>query len=218
MAVADYSFRGMIKVFFLIFEPSATWERIAQARRGYGFILATYLLPMVIASTVVEGWGLQRWGKWQPKFQMYKEFTQGTIITFEVIQTLLLLAMVFLSALLLLKISQTFHGRHSYLQSFTTVAYGFSPLFLLRFLDAGPTMSPWTTWGIGIMLTVWVLYQGIPRVVQPDPTHAFGLYLSSMFVVVLTSAMARLLTALYLLGVVDFHHSWLTHKFPELFQ
>ena len=30
--------------------------------------------------------------------------------------------------------------------------------------------------------------------------------------------MARLLTALYLLGEVDFHHSWLMHKFPNLFQ
>jgi len=30
--------------------------------------------------------------------------------------------------------------------------------------------------------------------------------------------MARLLTALYLLGEVNYQHSWLTHQFPSLFQ
>ncbi len=62
----------------------------------------------------------------------------GAVINFEVIQSLLLVAMVFVSALLLLKISQTFHSRGNYLQAFTTVAYGFSPMFLFRLLDAGP--------------------------------------------------------------------------------
>ena len=146
---------------------------------------------MIVLATAAEGWGLARWGKWQSKFQRYKEFTStGSIVTFEVIQGLLLLAMVFLSALLLLKISQTFQNRQSYLKAFTTMAYGFSPLLLVRLLDAGPTVHPATTWGIGIVLTFWVLYQGIPHVMQPDPTHAFGVYLSSMFVVVLTSGLA----------------------------
>lgn len=208
----------MIKAFFLIFEPGVAWHRIAQARRGFAFILCLYLLPMIFLATAVEGWGLARWGKWQPKFQKFKEFSTHTVVTFETIQTVLLLLMVFVSALLLLKISQTFQGRRNYLEAFTIMAYGYSPLLLLRLLDAGPLVSPWATWVIGLMLTIWILYQGIPRVMQPDPTHAFGLYFSAVFVVALTSGMARLLTALYLLGYVDFQHSYLTHKFPSLLQ
>jgi hypothetical protein len=208
----------MFKVFFLIFEPGVAWGRIVQARRGFFYVLGVHLLPLIVLSTAVEGWGLEHWGKWQPRFQKYKEFTHGTVLTFEVIQTLLLLAMVLISALLLLKISQTFHNRNKYLDAFTTMAYGCSPLFLARLLDAGPMVNPWAPWILGIMLTVWVLYQGIPRVMQPDPTHAFGLYLSAIFVVVLTFGMTRLLTALYLLGYVDYQHSWLTDKFSGLFQ
>ena len=208
----------MIKAFFLIFEPTVAWDRISQARRGFAHIFFLYLLPMAVLATAVEGWGLARWGKWQPKFQKLKEFSTANVITFEAIQFFLLLAMVLVTALLLLKISETFESRRSYLRAFTTVAYAFSPLFLTRLLDAGPMMSPWVTWTIGLVLTVWVLYQGIPRVMQPDPTHAFGLYLSAMFVVLLTSGIARVLTALYLLGEVDFHHSWLTRKFPALLQ
>ena len=202
----------MLKVFFLIFEPGVAWERIAQTRRGFVFILSTYLLPMILLGTAVEGWGLITWGKWQPKFQKIRGFTNQEIIGFEIVQTVILILVVFICALLLLKVSQTFHERGTYLQAFTTIAYGFSPLFLMRLLDVGPMMSPWTTWGIGVVLTIWILYQGIPRVLQPDPTHAFGLYLSAMFVVVLTSGMARLITGIYLLGYIDFNHSWLTRK------
>ena len=61
-------------------------------------------------------------------------------------------------------------------------------------------------------LAVWILYQGIPRVMQPDPTHAFGVYLSAMFVVMLTSGLARLITAMYLLGYMDLQHSWLANR------
>jgi hypothetical protein len=206
----------MIKVFFLIFEPNVAWEKIAQARRGIVFITATYLLPFLLLVAAAESWGLSTHGKWQPRFEKFKEFPQQEIITYEAVQFFLLLAVVFISALLVFKISQTFQGRQPFLPSFTVVAYGFSPMFLFRLLDAGATVHPATTWCLGMVLTVWILYQGIPRVMQPDPTHAFGIYLSAMFVVVLTSGLARLITGMYLLGYMDFHHSWLSRKIAHL--
>jgi len=208
----------MIAALFLIFNPAAAWQRVVQARRGFGYIFGIYLLPMILLATVAEGWGLVHWGKWQPKYEKFKEFSTGTVITFEVIQALLFLVMVLVSALLLLKISQTFQSRGKYCEAFTTMAYGFSPLFLTHLLNVSPNLNPATAWVIGTVLTIWVLYQGVPRVMQPDPTHAFGLYLSLVFVVILISAIARAFTAFYLLGIVDFKHSWLTHKFPTLFQ
>jgi hypothetical protein len=209
----------MLKVFFLIFEPGVAWDKIVRAQRAFGFILGWYLLPMILLPCAAEGWSLDRWGKWQPGFQRVMNFSRHDIVVFETIQAALLLVMVLLAAQMLLAISQTFQGgRRRFLDAFTTVAYSYSPLLLARLLDASPSISPWVSWGIGIALTVWVLYQGIPRVLQPDPTHAFGLYLAGMFGLVLSSALARLLTALYLLGEVDFRHSWLTHNFPGLFQ
>ena len=211
----------MFKAFFLIFEPGVAWDRIVRARHGLVFILGWYLLPMILLPAAAEGCSLVRWGKWQHRFQRFVDFSLHDIVVFEIIQSALLLAMVFLAALTLLAVSrtfQTFRNRSRYLDAFTTVAYSFSPLLLARLLDASPAVSPWVSWGIGMALTIWVLYQGIPHVMQPDPTHAFGLYLAGMFVVVLTSALARLLTALYLLGEVDFRHSWLSHYFSGLFQ
>jgi len=207
---------GMIKVFFLIFEPGVAWEKIAQARRGFLLITLTHLLPFILAGTALKCWGLHTHGKWQPQFQVFKSFSQDEIITFETIQVIMMLATVFVSALLIYKIGQTFQDRLNFLQAFTVVAYGFSPMFLLHFLDAGATMHPAVTWIIGMALTIWILYQGIPRVMQPDPTHAFGVYLSAMIVVMLTSGLARLITGMYLLGRVDFQHSWLANKITHL--
>ena len=210
--------RAMLKVFFLIFEPGVAWEKIAQAKRGYAFILGTYLLPMIVLVTAVEGWSLHQHGKWQPTFQKFKMFTDAEIKGFEVVQAILLVAMVFVSAKLLHTASNNFHGRRTFAQVFTTVAYGFSPLLLCRLLDIAPMMNPAISWSIGVVLTIYVLYQGVPRVMSPDPTHAFGQYLSAIFIVTLTSGMVRLITALFLQGTIDYRHSWFTTGIVKLFE
>src|ERR1035441_259539 len=143
----------MIKVFFLIFEPSVAWEKIAQARRGFVFITVIHLLPLILLGTALETWGLTRHdspGKWQPRFQIFKHFPPQEIYTFETIQFFLLLAMVFVSALIIFKISQTFQDRLKFLQAFTKVAYGYSPMFLFHFLDSNATMHSATAWIFGM--------------------------------------------------------------------
>ena len=208
----------MIKVFFLLFEPAVAWDKIAQARRGFGYILATCVLPMLVLVGLINGWGLHTWGKWQPRFEKTKDFNDlPTVVGFETIDVLLMLAAIFVSALLILRIAQTFHGRHTYLQAFTVAAYGLSPMFLVRLLDAAPAISPWATWGVGVAFSVWILYQGMPRVIQPDPTHAFGLYLCTAIVIILVTATARVFTGLFLLGYMDMNHSFLMRKAMQLF-
>lgn len=207
----------MIKVFFLICEPGVAWEKIAQARRSIAFITFVHLLPIILLSSAFEAWGLIRHGKYQPRFEVFKRFTPDAVLTFEVIQVALFLAAVLVAALLVFRLSQTFLERVSFPQALTTVAYGFSPIFLLHFADAGATIPPAGPWLLGVLLSVWILYQGVPRVMQPDPTHAFGLYLSTLIVVLLTSGLARLITAMYLLGYMDLQHSWFARHLSSLF-
>jgi len=201
----------MLKVFFLLFEADVAWEKIALARRGFAFILGTYLLPFIALVTVAEGWGLMHWGRLQPRFETIKVFTDLKIVVhFEILQAVLLLAVVFLSAFLMHIASAQFNGQRTYLQSFTVMAYAFGPMLLLHLLNLYPTVHPGTSWGIGVALSIWVLYQGIPRVLERDPVHAFGNYLSAIIVLVLTSGLVRLFTALYLLGYINFQHSAIT--------
>jgi hypothetical protein len=73
-------------------------------------------------------------------------------------------------------------------------------LFLLRLLDGLPNVNPWVSWSIGIVLSVKVLYQGVPRMMEPDPSLAFGLFLVSSLVMVIITGLVRFVTWWYLAG------------------
>jgi len=197
----------MFKVFFLIVMPGMTWERIAEARRGYFWILATYLLPFIALDVALEGRSLIKWGKWQSHFQVMKEFTQATVIRFEIAHAVLLLAMILVSALLVWVAIENFQGRKNFLLVFTLVAYSYSPLLLANLLNYFPMMNPLLASALGIVMSVSVLYQGVPRVLKPDPSQAFGIYLSTAMVMFMVSGMVSGILGLYLTGYVDFQNS-----------
>jgi hypothetical protein len=190
----------MIKALLLIFDPFATWERIALARRSLAFVLVAYLLPLILLASVAEGYGLVHWGKWQGEVGRIKLFPVREAVIVEAIQFLLALVVVFVGANMIKSIGETFHGRHTYTQTFTAVAYGLGPLFLLHMLDAFSGVSPWLSWAVGISLSVAALYQGLPRMLEPDPPHAFGLFIMSGLLLTLVTGLVRFVTWWYLQG------------------
>ncbi|MGA2659013.1 MAG: YIP1 family protein [Verrucomicrobiota bacterium] len=190
----------MIKALLLIFDTVATWERIVQAQRRVGFVLAFFLLPLLGFTSAVEGFGLVRWGKPRGEVSWVKRFSVSEAAIFEGAQVVLWLLIIFVSAKVVKSVCETFHGQHNYTKAFATVAYGLSPLFLLHLLDVFPAVSPWVTWGLGIFLSIAVLYQGVPRMMEPDPPHAFGLYLVSALTVLLATGLLRFVTTWYLQG------------------
>ena len=190
----------MIKALLLIFSSEATWLRIAETPRRWGVLLASYVLPMVLLVCVAEGYGLAHWGKPHGQIVMLKPFSGTFVVVYEVVRLAISLGTVLLAARLIKALAETFHQRHTFSQAFTVAAYGLSPYFLLRLLDAFPGVNPWVTWLIGILLSIAILYSGIPLIMRPDPPHAFGLYLmSSMFLVIITGLL-RFVTSWYLMG------------------
>jgi uncharacterized membrane protein YecN with MAPEG domain len=190
----------MIKALLLIFEPVVTWEGIHRAGRSRAYILTVYLLPMLLLVAFCEGYGLTHWGKWQGDFLRLKKFSVGEVVVVETGQLLLSLVVIFTGASIIKSVGETFRGRHTYDQAFTAVAYGLSPLFLCRLLDAFSGVNPWVTWSIGILLSIAALYHGVPRMMEPDPAHAFGLYFMSALVMMLVTGLARFVTDAYLRG------------------
>ena len=199
----------MIKALLLIFEPIATWEGIHRASRSMVSILAVYLLPLLLLVAVCEGYGLVHWGKWQVEAWQgevgrLRKFPVGEAAIIEAAQFLLSLLVVFLGTKMIKSIGETFHGRHTYTQAFTAVAYGLSPFFLLCLLDAFSWSSgwwaPWAPWFIGISLSIGVLYHGVPRMMEPDPPNAFGLFFMSALLLAVVTGLVRFVTAAYLMG------------------
>ncbi len=191
---------GMIKTFLLIFNPADAWDRIVRARRSLLYILVLYLLPLLVLASLAEAYGLIHWGKLQGSARLPRTFSLNQALLFEGSYIASSLVIVFVGAQVVKAMGDTFHGRNTYAQTFTLIAYGLGPVFMLHVLDAFRPISPWATWGVGILLSWGILYHGVPKVMEPDPPHAFGLYLVTSFVLCLATGLARLITALYLEG------------------
>jgi len=190
----------MIKALLLMFAPARIWDEIIWAQRGTLFILGSYLAPLLILTSAVEAYGLVHWGKWQGPVSHLRTFSVREAAIFEAAQFLLSIFIVVVNAGLIKSIGGTFHGRHTFTQTFTTVAYGLGPVFMFRFLNASSNIPPWISWFMGILLAFGVLYHGVPKVIQPDPAYAFGMFLITAMVVLFTTGLLELLTACFLQG------------------
>ncbi|MCS7337573.1 MAG: YIP1 family protein [Verrucomicrobiae bacterium] len=190
----------MIKAILLLLEPARTWDKIAREARTKLSILLVFLLPWLALTCAAEGYALVRWGKVQGPVKTIKKFTPAEAVGYETLQCVLSIALVFVGAKLLQSVAVAFNSERTYNQAFTTVAYGLCPLFLARFLDMHTHMSPWVSWGIGMSLSLVVLYQGVLRVMQPAQPQVLGLFISGAIVLTMAAAAVRLVTALTIAG------------------
>lgn len=191
----------MFKAVWLILFPARAWEGLALQRRGILYVLAFQLLPLLLLSAVVDGYGLVHWGKWQNAVATrLKVFPMGEALVFEAALVLLSLALVFIASGFVRSFGSTFHGRHTYREAFATVVYGLSPLFLCRMFEIFRGVTPWVSWGLGILLTLGAIYHGVPRMMNPDPAHAFGLYVATSVLLFFMTGLIAVFAAFYLDG------------------
>jgi len=193
----------MIKALMLVLYPAATWDSIVLKKRGWQTILVVYLLPLWLIAFAVEFYGLVHWGKPRGFVSEMKTLSHSEALIFEILQLGLMAVLVFIGAKLIKSLGETFHGRNTFDQAFTIVAYGLGPVFTMRIFDAFPSVTGWlywATWGAGFLLTFSILYLGIPKVLLPDPPHAFGLYLTSSVFLLMVGGLARFLTFWFLQG------------------
>jgi len=193
----------MIKALMLVLDPGASWDSIVLRKRGWPAILIIYLLPLWLIAFAAEFYSLVHWGKPRGFVSEMKTLTHSEALIFEIIQFALFLVLVFVSAKLILSLGVTFHGRNTFDQAFTVAAYGLGPVFTMHIFDACYGVTGWVywaTWGVGILLTFAILYLGIPKVLLPDPPHAFGLYMTSCVFLLIVSGLIRFLTFSFLQG------------------
>ncbi|MBI4327677.1 MAG: hypothetical protein HY674_20795 [Chloroflexi bacterium] len=181
----------MIKAFQLIFSPAVTWEKIVSANRSFCSIIFFYLLPLMLISASIEGCSLVWLGERRGQFDYVVSISQQLALRYEITQILLGFAIIWVGARFLQSVGTSFELPSTYLQSFTTIAYGFSPIFLARALDAIPALNTWFCWGIGALIAISVLYHGIALVLKPDQTKGFALYLLSIVFVLFLSGLAH---------------------------
>ena len=175
----------MITAIQLIFSPFETWQKIAQAERGFLRTLGLYLLPLLIVSQGAEVYFMLRWGEKRGEFGDMIRHSPELVIRYGVAYLVLLLAAIFLSSKFLKTMAESFHVRAAYTQCFVLIAYAFGPIIMTRIIDGFPQMPTWVCWAIGAACSTSVLYHGIGMMLKPEQTKGFGLYLISVLTVVL---------------------------------
>jgi Yip1-like protein len=179
----------MITALMLIFEPVDTWEKIVQTNRSAVTVFFLHLLPMMVLSLGFEAFALIQWGETRSLSGELLPVPHQAAQNYCLAHFVFLLVVIFLGARILQKLAQSFHSAHTYSQCFITLAYSLSPLFLGHVLDAWYFVDTWVCWGLGATLSVAVLYQGLPRIMKPDPSVALGIYIvSSVLILILAGA------------------------------
>ena len=173
---------------------------------------------MIVFGAGIEAWGLFQWGKVQPRFGTTRIFTETSATHFGLFQAGLFLLVVLVSALFLYAAAENFHGRRSYLAMVTLMNYACGPIILLNAANAVPFINPFIPWGLGVILTATILYPGIPQVIKTLPVHAFGVYMCAIFIIMLVSGLACVLSGMYLLGYFNTQHSWLARQLQQWLQ
>lgn len=183
----------MIKALLLICAPVYTWDRIARARRGIFFVLLFFLIPTIVLSVAGEIAGRNYFLQGDVMLQN-KIISKQRILPYGVSELGAGLLAVFVAAQLLKTLSVTFHNRNTYSQCFVVMAYTVGPFYLLHLLDVIPELNPWISFAAGSLFSFGTLYNAVPKVLKPDPPHAFGLFLMGGFTLTMLHALCRLFT------------------------
>jgi Yip1 domain len=139
---------------------------------------------VMLVSFAVEGYSLVRFGEPKGMFGFVVHVPAALAIRYEASYFCLSLLVIFLGARIIQWIAVSFDSRPSYWNCLMAVSYGLAPFYLLRLLDAIPTLNTWICYALGILCTTGSLYHGIPRALILDQTKAFGTFLLGVLVMV----------------------------------
>jgi uncharacterized membrane protein YidH (DUF202 family) len=184
----------MIKALLLVFEPVQTWDRIADSKRGFWFVLLINLLPLLAITGLAEGYALTTWGKWEAVIEKNKLVPPGEAWFYVAVQGGLSLIMVFALAWMIRVVNESFHGDATFSEAFSLIAYSLSPLFTVRLIDMLPGVSGYYSWVsliIGAVLVLGTFYGGMPRMLRLGPANAFGHYFICILLVLVVAASVR---------------------------
>jgi hypothetical protein len=189
----------MLRALLLVVDPSRTWEAIKNARHSVVRLSLQLVLPLLLVTSAGEAFGFLRLGV--ERGRVTETLTKAPLelaIRYEVVQAAFTLFIIYAGSALLKGIGASFHRRHTYNECFTTLAYSVSPLLFLRLLDGVPAINTWVCYGIGIFLTLSLVYRGIPFIMRPDPSNALGLFMVCSLLLMVTTGLAHFVAQLVL--------------------
>ncbi len=153
-------------------------------------VLLFSVLPLMILTFTVEGFSLIKYG------EVFRDLAPRAVspvraIKYVVFYGVASLAVVFLGAKLLQNMGKSFNLFANYSLCFILIVFGYTPIFLVRLIDALPQINTWIPWTVGVALSFRILYHGVALWLKPEQTKGFGLFLVSFVYVLVLSALVH---------------------------
>jgi hypothetical protein len=183
----------MIRGLLLILDAGGSWNKIAQAQRGPLFIFLVHLLPLLAITLGGEGYALTRLGEGRNLAGEVTVITPAAALRYGLAVAALNLGVILFGSKIVQQFGKSFENPLSFVVCFRVLAYTLSPLFLAHLVDALPGINTWLCFGGGILLSLTVLYLGIPIVMRPDPAKAMGIYLMVSVLLIVMTGLAHFL-------------------------
>lgn len=191
----------MLTALQILFSPESAWTRMLEKEHRWVVIFVTMLLPLLLLTTAVEGYALLQAGEQQTEFGQVK-LSPERVQKYLVVYAGASLLIVFVGTAFLRSVAVSFNVQSTYSQCFAVLAYSYSPVLTMHFLDAIPAIPSWICWGIGVTLACRSLYHGVAVGLKPEQTKGFGVLLFAIVFVVTVSAFAHLAGLMTLRGNV----------------
>jgi hypothetical protein len=183
----------MIRSVLILVVPIKGWQTISDQSWNVLLVFFASVAPILLAGCALEGWAMNTFGAQKGGLGRIIFLDPSKVMTLELIQCALGVALLFLGSKMILWICSSFHEETTYKQAFNLTAYGLTPVFWMRFLDAFPMVPSWFCWGMGAVGITYVLYHGVALILQPNTSIGFGLYLVTCFTLIALSGMAHFL-------------------------
>jgi hypothetical protein len=194
----------MITLFRLLVSPVETWTAISTSSRGMGWAWLTYVLPLTFVCSAAEVAAIHHWGTATGVAGGIKTVPFDLAVRYGLAQFGLMNLAVFIAAFALQRVEIAFHARIAYPLCFLLVAYAMGPVYASRLLDMIPQLPTWLAWGAGMLLSLGLIYNGLPKALKIEAYGAFGLFLFSLLAIIPTFAVAHAAAIYVLRGDVGF--------------
>lgn len=191
----------MLNPLLILILPQTTWGKIASAQRSVLVILLFSMVPLLGLSAGLEMYGLEHWGTLRQDLEQVIRVDHDRAVRYGMAQELAGWTVLIVGSWLIHATARSFHIYPAYRECFTVWAYGLSPHFLFRMVDAYPAAPTWGCWAMGVLGCAYTFYNGVALVLKPEPTKGFGMYLITVLLAALLTGLGHLL-ALSIIGRV----------------
>jgi hypothetical protein len=181
----------MLRALNFLFAPGKTWERMALKPPNAITILLITLVPLIVITFAIEGYGLLTLGEKVSDLSAHLRMPLERVIRYEVFYAVASIVVIFVGTYLLQSVAQSFGVMVSFGQCFVLMACTFTSIFLLRIPDAIPQINTWICWGVGVVLSFRILYHGVALWLKPEQTKGFGLFIVSVIYTIVLSGLVH---------------------------